>query len=119
MGPLEAACPVPGGFQIARVKWHSTEMKEAVTVEHEASESSVSFTIPRLIVYGLSITSAPTDRAESVAHARLLGCPAAVYRQVLSRHVAGPLAGQKYDRALEFLRVPHPPHRAFSFQAGD
>lgn len=31
-------------------------MKEAVTVEHEASESSVTFTIPRLIVNGMSIT---------------------------------------------------------------
>lgn len=39
-------------------------MKESVTsvtVEHEASESRVTFTIPRLIVYGMSITYQRTD----------------------------------------------------------
>ena len=51
-----------GGFQIESGGVAlSGEMKESVTVEHEASESSVTFTIPRLIVYGMSITYQRTD----------------------------------------------------------
>ena len=45
-------------------------MKEAVTVEHEASESTVTFTIPHLIVYGMGITYQrhPTDRSPMRAY---------------------------------------------------
>ena len=55
VGPIEAECRVPDGFQVNRVEWHYPEMKEAVTLEHEASAAGVTFSIPRLIVYGMSI----------------------------------------------------------------
>ena len=53
---------MPDGFQTDRGGVAlSEEMKEAVTVEHEASESSVTFTIPHLIIYGMGITYQRTD----------------------------------------------------------
>ena len=55
IGPLQAECRVPDGFQVDRVEWHYPEMKGVVTLEYEASASSVTFCVPRLIVYGMSI----------------------------------------------------------------
>ena len=55
VGPIEVECRMPDGFQIDRVEWHYPEMKEAVALEHEVSGFGATFTIPRLIVYGMSI----------------------------------------------------------------
>jgi hypothetical protein len=55
VGPMQAECEVPVGFQVERVEWHYPEMREPVVLEHEARGPIVHFTIPRLIVYGMSV----------------------------------------------------------------
>ncbi|MBT4498792.1 MAG: hypothetical protein HOC74_13780 [Gemmatimonadetes bacterium] len=55
IGPLRAEVEVPDGFQVERVEWHYPEMREPLVLEHQTSEGNVSFAIPRLIVYGMSI----------------------------------------------------------------
>jgi len=54
IGPLQAECEIPDGFEVERVEWRYPEMREAVVLEHEMSGSSVRFAVPRLIVYGMS-----------------------------------------------------------------
>jgi hypothetical protein len=61
IGPIKAEVRLPDGFQVDRVEWHYPEMKEAATLEHETNASSVTFSIPRLIVYGMSIIYLRTD----------------------------------------------------------
>ena len=61
IGPIKAEVRLPDGFQVDRVEWHYPEMKEAATLEHETNVSSVTFSIPRLIVYGMSIIYLRTD----------------------------------------------------------
>jgi hypothetical protein len=54
-GPLRADCEIPEGFQVEGVEWHYPEMREPEALEHETSGRRVGFTIPRLIVYGMSV----------------------------------------------------------------
>ena len=55
IGLLQAECEIPDGLQVERVEWHYPEMREPVALEHEKSGSNVRFTIPCLIVYGMSV----------------------------------------------------------------
>ena len=55
VGPLQADCEIPEGYQAERVEWHYPEMREAVVLEHETRGGNIHFTIPRLIVYGMSV----------------------------------------------------------------
>ena len=55
VGPLRAECEVPDGFRVERVEWRYPEMREPVLLEHQESGSTVRFTIPRLIVHGMSV----------------------------------------------------------------
>jgi hypothetical protein len=55
VGPIQAEVAVPAGYAVDRVEWRYPEMREPAVLPHEASETGVRFTIPNLIVYGLSI----------------------------------------------------------------
>ena len=55
VGPLQAECEIPGGFQAERIEWHYPEMREPVVLEHVNCGPNVRFAIPRLIVYGMSV----------------------------------------------------------------
>ena len=55
VGPIQAECEVPDGFRVERVEWRYPEMREAAVLEHEESGSTVRFTIPTLIVHGMSV----------------------------------------------------------------
>ena len=55
VGPLRAECQIPDGSEVERVEWHYPEMREPVVLEHECAGGNVRFTIPRLIVYGMSV----------------------------------------------------------------
>ena len=55
VGPIMAECEVPEDFRVERVEWRHPEMREPVVLEHEESGSTVRFTIPTLIVHGMSV----------------------------------------------------------------
>ncbi|MSR83388.1 MAG: hypothetical protein EXS58_10770 [Candidatus Latescibacteria bacterium] len=54
-GAIQTELQLPAGGEVDRVEWHYPEMREALTLAHAASQGRVSFTIPSLIVYGLSV----------------------------------------------------------------
>ncbi len=54
-GPLQAECEVPNGYTVERVEWLYPEMKTPALLDHEPVGSRIRFTIPTLIVYGLSV----------------------------------------------------------------
>ncbi len=55
VGPLQAECVVPEGFLVERVEWRYPEMREPRVLEHETRGSCIRFTIPRLVVHGMSV----------------------------------------------------------------
>ena len=55
LGPIQASCRLPDGFQLERVGWHYPEMREPLELEYTVNDGQVQFSIPRLIVYGMSI----------------------------------------------------------------
>ncbi len=55
IGPLQVECEVPDGCRVERVEWIYPEMREAAVLQHEEAGSKVRFSIPRLIVYGVSV----------------------------------------------------------------
>ncbi len=54
-GAIHAELQLPAGREVARVEWHYPEMREPLILAHAAAQGRVSFTIPSLIVYGLSV----------------------------------------------------------------
>ena len=54
-GPLQVRCALPATRAVERVEWLYPEMGSAQTLEHTESEGLVSFAIPQLIVYGMSV----------------------------------------------------------------
>jgi len=54
-GPLHAELRLPAGPEVERVEWHYPEMREPLILTHTCAHHRVSFTIPSLIVYGLSV----------------------------------------------------------------
>jgi hypothetical protein len=55
MGPIRADLLLPDNIEVDRVEWVYPEMKEPLALGHEVVDSRVSFEIPRLIVYGISV----------------------------------------------------------------
>jgi hypothetical protein len=55
MGPIRADLLLPDGTEVDRVEWVYPEMKEPLALAHEVVDGRVSFEIPRLIVYGISV----------------------------------------------------------------
>ncbi len=55
LGPLRVRCAVPTGRTVDRVEWLYPEMEKAATLSHREDEAQMEFTIPQLIVYGMSV----------------------------------------------------------------
>ena len=55
IGPIRADLLLPDDVTVDRVEWVYPEMKEPVELDHEVADGRVSFQIPRLIVYGISV----------------------------------------------------------------
>ena len=55
LGPLQVECGVPEGYVVEQVEWLYPEMKTPGLLDHESVGSRIRFTIPTLIVYGLSV----------------------------------------------------------------
>lgn len=54
-GPIQADCRIPAGFAVDRVEWRYPEMREPVVLPHRIRGDRVRFTVPGVIVYGLSV----------------------------------------------------------------
>lgn len=54
VGPLAVRCALPAGRAVERVEWLYPEMGDVVTLPHTEREERIEFTIPQLIVYGMS-----------------------------------------------------------------
>ena len=55
VGPLQVECQVPAGYEVERLEWLYPEKKDPVVLPYEIQGARISFTIPKLIVYGLSV----------------------------------------------------------------
>jgi len=55
VGPLQVACRLPAGVLAERLEWRYPEMAAPEVLEHTAEAAVVRFSIPRLIVYGMSV----------------------------------------------------------------
>jgi hypothetical protein len=55
MGPINADLLLPDDVVVDRVEWIFPEMKKPLELKHEVSDNRVSFQIPRLVVYGISV----------------------------------------------------------------
>ncbi len=55
MGPIRADLLLPADTEVDCVEWIYPEMKEPLALVHEVVDGRVSFEIPRLIVYGISV----------------------------------------------------------------
>ena len=55
MGPIRADLLLPADTEVDRVEWIYPEMKEPLALAHEVVDGRVSFEIPRLILYGISV----------------------------------------------------------------
>ena len=54
-GPVQVACKVPRGYLVNKVEWLYPEKGESATLPHETLGERIHFTIPSVIVYGLSV----------------------------------------------------------------
>ena len=54
-GPVEVKCEVPEGYVVQKVEWLYPETGDSVTLHHETVGKRIHFTIPSVIVYGLSV----------------------------------------------------------------
>ena len=55
VGPLQVTCAIPDGYDVERVEWLYPEMRQPAILEHTRDGDRIHFTIPSLIVYGLSV----------------------------------------------------------------
>jgi len=55
MGPIDADLLLPDDAVVDRVEWIFPEMKKPLELKHEVTDNRVSFQIPRLVVYGISV----------------------------------------------------------------
>lgn len=63
VGPLEVECAVPPGYEVEKVEWLYPEMRSVAVLQHENNSSRIRFTIPTLIVYGLSVLHLKKEKA--------------------------------------------------------
>ena len=54
-GPIQVDLSLPEGTVVAGVEWRYPEMREALNLEFDLSEGRIRYTIPSLIVYGMSV----------------------------------------------------------------
>ena len=54
-GPVQVKCKVPAGYVAQKVEWLYPEKGDSVTLHHETLGERIHFTIPSVIVYGLSV----------------------------------------------------------------
>ena len=55
VGPVQVDCKVPEGYTVQKVAWLYPEKGEPVILSHETRGERIHFTIPGVIVYGLSV----------------------------------------------------------------
>ena len=55
VGPVQVDCKVPVGYAVQRVEWLYPEKGDSVILHHETLGERIRFTIPSVIVYGLSV----------------------------------------------------------------
>ena len=55
VGPVQVDCKVPMGYAVQRVEWLYPEKSDSVILHHETLRERIRFTIPSVIVYGLSV----------------------------------------------------------------
>jgi len=74
VGPLRVECAVPSGCEVERVEWLYPEMRQPAVLEHTTDGDRIRFTIPSLIVYGLSVlhlkSRRPGDRRQETGGRR-------------------------------------------------
>jgi hypothetical protein len=54
-GPIRVNTRIPSGWRVERVEWRYPEMSAPATLPHTEKNGRVFFTIPGVIVYGLSV----------------------------------------------------------------
>ncbi len=54
-GPIQVTCQVPAGYRVHKVEWLYPEKAESVSLHHEMAGTRIRFTVPSVIVYGLSV----------------------------------------------------------------
>ena len=55
VGPVQVDCKVPVGYAVQKVEWLYPEKSDSVILHHETLRERIRFTIPSVIVYGLSV----------------------------------------------------------------
>ena len=55
VGPVRVACRVPAGYMVQKVEWIYPEKQDSVILPHETDGEQIRFTVPTVIVYGLSV----------------------------------------------------------------
>lgn len=55
VGPIQVACVVPENHWVDHVEWLYPEQQNSTELPHEVRSGTVYFTVPSLIVYGLSV----------------------------------------------------------------
>ena len=55
VGPVQVECKVPEGYMVQKVEWLYPEKGDSAVLPHEMLGERIHFTIPSVIVYGLSV----------------------------------------------------------------
>lgn len=55
VGPVRVDCKMPEGYVVDKVEWIYPEKQDSVLLPHERRGERIHFTIPSVIVYGLSV----------------------------------------------------------------
>ncbi|MDP6778346.1 MAG: hypothetical protein QGI83_16445 [Candidatus Latescibacteria bacterium] len=55
VGQIQATCRLPDGYALERMEWRYPEMREPEAIDCEVDGADARFTIPRLIVHGMSV----------------------------------------------------------------
>ena len=55
VGPVQVDCKVPMGYAVQKVEWLYPEKGDSVILHHKTLGERIRFTIPSVIVYGLSV----------------------------------------------------------------
>ena len=61
VGPVRVECTVPDDYTVQKVEWLYPEKQGPVTLPHETHREGIHFTIPSVIVYGLSVLRLQKD----------------------------------------------------------
>ena len=61
MGPIRVDLLLSDGERVDCVEWRYPEMKQPLELDHKVTAGRISFEIPRLIVYGISVIRLKSD----------------------------------------------------------